>query len=280
MHLLKDRSACSQVEALEKLGHLGLPVAKSLFNNIMTGKGAGIKSLIAIAKGLQEIVRQELDMAWADGAFVAMNTEGFQPEIIPSGKEKDGGKGFVFHENGRLPIAEKTAFFKDAQHEVIEFGTMLNRFTNNLYKGGDTELRQPIAALLERGVNFKCFLIDHDCNEARIYFNDRETRQPGEALYAQKIKDNLAKLATIKAGFDQAGHPGSFGIFTYRHLPYNYFMAVDGGTRHCKMMVSPYLYGLPRNLAPVLEVSYAHSPELCRRYWDSFQALMDKARRV
>lgn len=229
------------------------------------------------ATGIQTLIQKELNMGWVNGRFVKMPNDKFQPEIIPSVKEEVSYKGYVLHVNGRLTTGQKVAFFTEAQQEVIEFGVSLNRFTHNLCFGGHDELKAPIASLLERGVNFKCYLLNPDCNEARLYFDDRKITHPDEAHYAQKIEDNLKKLAVVQAEFSQANYPGSFQVFTYRHVPYNYFMVVDGSTEHCKMMVSHYLYGLDRKLAPVLEFSKQHSAILCRRYWDSFQALMKNA---
>ncbi len=280
MQHLKDASAYSQVEIFEKLANVGYPVTKTVFHYIISGKGASPKFLKRAAEGMQAILKNELGMEWVNAQFVRTAGEGFQPEIVPNAKDAASKKGFRLHEQGRLSVADKVAFFKDARQEVIEFGVTLSKFASNLSSGSREEFRNHVEALLERGVHFKCYLLKPDCNEARLYFNDREAVHSDEAHYKRKIETATDSLRSIQAEFAQAGYLGKFEVFTYEHVPYGYFMAVDGGTEHCKMLVSHYLFGVKRGDAPVLEFSRKNNVRLYLTYWQSLAALMKNAKRI
>ena len=179
-----------------------------------------------------------------------------------------------------MAVAEKVAFFRDAKHEVIEFGVTLSRFSNNLVSGSREEFRKYVESLLQRGVNFKCYLLNPSCNEARLYFGDRKTINLEEGRYERKIEDATFRLRAIQAEFVQAGYPGSFEVFTYEHVPYNYFMVVDMKSEHCKMVISHYMYGIKRSDSPVFEFTRKSNQELYNRYSRSIEALMRNAKRI
>jgi hypothetical protein len=68
--------------------------------------------------------------------------------------------------------------------------------------------------------------------------------------------------------------------YTYRHIPYNHFLIVDGKTRAGKMMVSHYMYGVKRADCPVVEFSKQTNHDLYRKYWKSYQDLILHAKAI
>lgn len=270
----------TQVDVVGKLNNLACKVAPSTFSQIINGKGAGPKTLLSVARGLQAIVSSELGMEWAGERFVKTAEANFQPKIIPAATEKTGKKGFLQFENARLPLSKKVAFFKDAQHEVIEFGVTLSRFSSNLTSGNRDEFRAHVEKLLGRGVHFRCYLLRADCRFSQAYFDDRHSVHPEEGQFHRKIAEAIDRLRVLQTEFAAEGYPGRFEVFEYEHIPYNYFMSVDGCARHGKLMVSLYLYGVRRSATPVFLIHRKDTPVLHQTYWDSFQALMKNARRI
>lgn len=276
MQLLREEGGYTQRTVTEKLLDLGHPVSTAAFSNILT-KGQGKDpNLRSVSAGMQAIISRELGFNWQDGQFVKTAGDDFAPEIVPTAQKTT----FKLHETGRLAVSEKSAFFKDAKKEVIEFGLTLSRFANNLTSGSKGEFALHVENLLKRGVHFKCYVLRTDSHFASFYFGDRGTVHPKERDYRRKMEAAVNDLRSAQAAFSQKGYPGKFEVFTYDHVPYAYFMAVDGGTEHCKMLVSPYLYGIQRSDTPVLEFSRSNNMALYHTYWSSLAALMSGAKRI
>lgn len=164
-------------------------------------------------------------------------------------------KGFVFHTEGRLEIQRKK----------------LNSLVLRKRRWLNLESRSTLLLLIsiqERIVNSRTML-KHclkkestssaiywiiESNEASVYFEDRRRGQDDEIINVEPIRDTVTRrLSSIKKAIEDKGYPGKFGVFTYKHVPYNYFMIVDGGTPNGSMMVSHYIYGIPRGKCPVWE---------------------------
>ena len=280
MELLSNLKHRSQIEVIQKLSYLGRPFSEATFSNILNNKRVGTRTLESVSEGMQEIIKKELGMEWQEGQFILIKDENLKIEIIPVDEHRTSNSGLLVHENGRMPITQKVAFFRSAQKEVIELGVTLNKFTSNLYSGGLEESRLPIEKLLEKGVDYKCYIMNPDGNKGKLYFDDRASTNSIELHYAQKIKDNIEKLKTIQSEFSVKNFKGNFEVYTYDHVPYNYFMIVDGGTPICKMLASHYLFGLRRAESPMLQFSRQDQPALYRKYWQSFSALVKNAKRI
>lgn len=278
MLMLKNDLTYTQVEVIKKMEYLGNHIAESTFTSILKGN-AGLKTLVSTANTLQIILAKELGMEWVNGVFTRISTTDFKPEIIQALKPNATKNGYIAYEEERLTIPQKVAFFKDAQTEVIEFGLTLSRFASNLATGNSSEFRIPIEELLARGVNFKCFLakISH---ETSAYFDDRKLIHPEEANFRRKIEEATQRMANVQLRFASMGYPGRFEVYEYTHLPYGYFMAVDTKTPNCRMLVSPYLYGIKRGEAPVFKIYKKDTPRLCINYLNSLAALIKNAKRI
>lgn len=276
MELLRQERGHTQTKIVGMMYNIGHSIGESTFTNILKG-GGGYKTVLDTARAFQKIMAEELGMGWADGAFTFTASPGFSANEVPSSLVGKAKKGHVAYENRRIETSKKALFFKEAQVEVIEFGATLGRFASNLNSGNREELRVPVETLLNRGVNFKCYLAK-DSQPTLMYFNDRGLVHPEELHYKHKLEIAKAALASVQSEFANAGFKGKFEVFEYEHLPHCYFMVVDPGKPHGKMLVSHYLYGVRRGETPVYTILKRETPVLFHTYWDSLTALMKNAK--
>lgn len=281
--LLKKEKYYDQSTVVKKLRSLGFIISESTFSNILNGKVVKAETLIGASQGIRSILQLELGVIWKTPGYAKTEEEGWEPTVVRELTPKEPSlvikPGFAFHEEGRLPIHQKVAFFSTAQKEIIEFGVTLNTFTSYFSQRSDSEFKSHVEVLLEKGVHFKCFLLDPDCNEARLYFDDRK-RSKEEPRGIETIRESIRKLAKIQKEFQGAGYAGNFKIYTYKHVPYNYFMTVDSDTVNGKMMISHYIYGVSRANCPVIEFSKSENKSLYKKYWTSLQLIVKDAKEV
>ncbi len=282
--LLKKQHYYDQSTVVKKLRRLGKTISEPTLSNVLNGKNVRPATLQLVCQGIQELVRLEAGMEWKNDAFTPLDKSEWTPVAIPPLDIRDPSiiakPGYAFHENGRLPISEKVAFISTAQFEVIEFGVTLHTFASYFINRGEWEFASKIEALLEKGVNFKCYLLDPECNEARLYFDDRKRVQPHEAKSIETIRQVIQQLIQIQNGFIEKKLAGAFEIYTYKHIPYNHFLAVDGHSVNGKMMISHYIYGESRANCPVIEFEKSANSTLYKRYWNSLQQLIQHAKPI
>ena len=274
-HLLEQEKAYSQAQIRHKMAALGQEVSASSLSNILNGKGAGAKALRKAGQAMLHIAQSELGYAFDEKGLcfdMASRPADWQAEVIPV-SENSKEAPFVFYPEGRLSIQQKVEFLKAAQREVVEFGLRLHAFTDYFLSRNEQEFRAHIEELLAKGVALKLYLLDPESNAARLYFDDRARILPDEARSIEEIQRVIERLKHINSEFKAAGYPGKFEVFRYKHFPYGHFLIVDGGSRHGKLMASPYLYGVRRANCPVISVSKSASPGLYKQYWQSFQHL-------
>lgn len=282
--LLKQEKGYDQLTVVRKLKYLDYSFAEATFSNILTGKHVGDKTLNLVGKGIQELIAVELDYGWQGMEYEKKDSEGWGAVEVKESKPTELATvlspGFVFHPDGRLTIQQKVDFIKTAEKEVIEFGVTLNTFSSYFISRNDHEFKTHVVSQLEKGVGFKCYKLDPECNEAKIYFADRRQEQDTEIKSTEVLRDVGRRLSGIKKDMNGLGHPGKFEVLSYRHIPYGYFLVVDGGTPNAKMMVSHYLYGLPRAKCPVFEISKSGNQDLYLRYWRSLKKLIKNAKLI
>lgn len=276
VELLREKRAYSQQDVVDKLGVLGVKVSKPSLSNIMNDNPVGTKILQTTADGIQKLILSEVGVEWLETAYSEKPKADWKP--IPVEPSPLPGTGFSFYEDGRLPISQKVAFFSKAKEEVIEFGVVLNTFAGYFFSRNEREFKQHVEALLAKGVNFKCYLLDPDCKETEMYFNDRAKHLPDELKSIGKIREAIEKLGKVQQQFRKAGYKGNFEIYTYQNIPNNYFMTVDGDSPDGKIMVSHYIYGESRANCPVIEFTPKSNPMLYDRYWKSLKQLAENAR--
>ncbi|MBK8967061.1 MAG: hypothetical protein R3D58_04795 [Saprospiraceae bacterium] len=278
--LLASTHIYTQRNLLNKLETLGQAVSASTLSNIVNGNRAGLPVLKTAAQGIQQIIRQELDMEYAveQAAFIQLHTPGWQPYIIPEDPHVARDQGYVLHVDGRVSIQQKTDFMAAAQKEVIEVGVRLKTFAGYFDSRRDSEYKDHITALLKRGVHVKAYLLDPNSNLALMYFDDRAGVQAAERDAVAESKKSLARLEQLEQYMARNNYPGSFKVFLYRHVPYNQFLAVDPDLEGGKMMIAHYMFGIRRAECPVLEFTRAKQPVLFHKYRESLRAFVKDAR--
>ena len=278
---LYEQLEYTQSSVLNKLETVGHSVSAASLSKIKTGKDVGLPTLSLVAKGMETILRRELDMAFDDATqdFRLLRTPNWTPTVIPEEPEQNT-PGFTIHDEGRVSVKQKTDFIAHAKKEVIEVGVRLNSFSSYFVSQNESAYKTHIVALLGKGVHIKGYLLDPDCNEARIYFEDRARVQSSEKESIAEIKKVIERLKLLCAEFEAMQLQGKFEIYLYRHIPYSLYLVVDGATDDGKMMVSPYLYGVSRANCPVMEFVKKDRRPLYRRHWESVQLFMDGAQKL
>lgn len=283
--LLKRYKNYKQVDIVNKLRYLQFEISESTLSNILNDRNAGTDSIFKVAEGIRKLIELELGFIWIDCQFLP-NRDKKPDELkeIPGISIKDPSlikkPGFSFHELGRFPLNRKIEFISEAQQELVEFGLTLRTFSSHFFSRSDAEFMVPVKNLLKKGVVIKCYLLDPESNEARIYFADRGKVLKEELKGPEIIKRSIEKLGTVQQLLKADGYPGKFKIYTYKHIPSNYFMSVDGGTITGKMVVSPYLYAELRAKCPKIEFNKMQNPILYRRYFESLRYLIRDAREI
>lgn len=277
--LLEQHYRYKQIVVVKKLGVLGYELSPPSFSLAVRGKSIGSDILVTASGGIRELVAKELGHHWKDNSFIDTRGADWQAEIVQI-EQPDGPPrfNFIFHEQGRLSIQQKVDFFATATCSVIELGLTLNTFSNYFFSRNEYEFKIPISRLLERGVDFHCYLLDPDCNEARLYFEDRSREIPEEKNGTEKIKSSIERLQKICRFFQGENFPGQFKVLTYRHIPTQYMLLVDPESQHAKTMISHYIYGVSRANCPVLEVHKKQNRDLYRRYWNAARVFVQDAK--
>lgn len=276
---LKEHKGYKQTNIVNKLITLGVRISTPTFSRIINKHAVSPEILLAVSRAIQELVEKELGYRF-DETFLDVRTLDWQEEIIPESTGiLDAANGFTFYQDGRLHIEEKVAFFSTAKKEMIEFGVTLNAFSNYFYGRKDIAFRQPILEMLERGVVLKCYLLNPNCRQADIYFRDRAFLFSDEKGI-EKIKSSIARLQAVQKEIADFQLKGRMEIYTYQHVPNNYFLAIDGGGHSGKMMVSHYLFGERRANCPVLAFAKKDNKVLFQLYRKSLLTMMKGAKLV
>jgi hypothetical protein len=280
--LLKEKKKYKQSVVVAKLEKVECKTSKSTFSRILNEKYEKLDAPLVhkVFNGFTKLM--EIEMAQAlNEKGVWKNKENTTTSEILIEKKDSFIIGNQFHSNGRLSPLEKIQFFSVAQNEMIEFGLTLNTFSiylNNINQNG---FRKSLIELLEKGVNVKCYLLDPEWNGTKNYFNDRESIIKEELPGTDKIKASLNRLKMFYSEIKDKEFCKKFEVFTYRHFPNNYFLAIDMTSKaNAKMMVSNYLFGQKRVKCPVMEFSRANDPTLFLTYKESLEAITKNSKKV
>lgn len=284
--ILKEQDSVIYTQAVicQKMDVLGFGVSTSLFNKLINNKRVGDSSLLKIKMGLTKLL--ELELGWyydpVSETYIKREDKNWQREIIDVPDEASTAikREPVFHFDGRRSTEEKVEFLQSAKREIIFLGIRLRQFVGFFSNRKDADFKDPILALLGRGVVIKCYLADPDSNLTRAYFTDRATVLPedafGDALIPQIIED----LKKIKAELAALCEGAQFEIYTYKHFPTAHFLSVDRSSFAGKMLVSNYTFGIPRSKIPVIEVNKEYNPKLFDMYNRSLEAIIKDAKEI
>ncbi len=286
INFLKTEKGYKQIQIVNKLRTLNLPVSTASFSNLVADKKVGIDVIQNVATGVQKIIESECNCYFDGTAFSAQKKQ-IESIVI---EETDANSsiiknntnllGFKLYTEGRIKIEQKTAFMENAQSEVIEVGVRLKTFTEYFYSRNEQEFKQYIVNLLKRGIKLKYYMLDPDSNEASLYFSDRTKGQEDEKESVNEMKRVIHKLEKISKELEANKYSGSFEVFLYKHIPTNHFLVVDGKQPHGKMLVSHYLFGLRRAECPVIEIDKRFQPLLFKKYLKSMSLFITNAKQI
>lgn len=277
VELLQERCAYTQASVHRKLTYLGCRVAIASLNNIINDKPIGAPLARKVRLSIEKLVWEELGAQWnltKEKFLLDERPSGWQPDVVPEAQQEvPAPRSSIIRPEGRLTINEKVGIINEAQHEVIEFGLRLRTFSNYFLTRSAYEFKNHIIAQLSTGVHFKLYLLDPDCNEARLYFDDRARVLPEERDGQEQARASVERLSRIKEELVAENSPGDFQVFFYRHIPVAHFLIIDGESLSGQMVYAPYLYGVRRADCPVSVISKQTYRQLFRIHYQSFLAL-------
>lgn len=283
---LFNRKDYSQATIRRKLNTLGYTISAATISNSLNDQSVGIKSLRRLINGLSDLLSEEFGY-WIDedtATIKKSDQNSFQPKIVEEerlGKAVGTNNNTVtIHDKGRLPLNEKLAFWDTATYEIIELGVRLNTFVNCFHHRSDSEFKNKIIEILDRGINIKLALLDPKHYKTEIYFRDRSESIPDEINSQKVIESSIRHLREIIPKINKESLKGEIQLFKYQHIPYNNLVIIDGRKPNGKMLVAQYLYGQRRALSPILEIHRRRNFDLYQLYWNSYKALIDDAKRI
>jgi hypothetical protein len=286
LKILEEHSSTFYTQAIicQKLDILGFGVSPSLFNKLIKKKRIGDGSLLKIQQGLTRLI--ELELGWvynpSTDNYTRIENDTWQQELVvlPENTSKSIFKEPFFHFDGRRSIEEKVAFIQPSTKEIIFLGVRLRQLVSYFTNRKDADFKDHILNLMSKGVKINCYLADPDSNLTRAYFNDRALILPKEAFGDALIPQIIEDLQKIKNDLSQCGTKGEFRVYTYKHYPTTHFLAVDRNTIEGKLLVSNYVFGVPRSKIPVIEVYRQYTPNLFEMYNYSLDAMIRNAKEV
>lgn len=120
---------------------------------------------------------------------------------------------FEIYAAGRMSIADKASFARQAQREIKEFGTGLTAFARYFTGNRPDEFRDHIEGILSRGVHLNCYGLAPD--SAWVEFVKQTS---GEDYVEDAVRARAAIIAERNA-FIAKGLPGELRYFQYDHVP-------------------------------------------------------------
>ena len=277
--LLQDLLGYSRTTILKKLSYLGYRLSAASYAHILNStRSVGLSTLHKTAIGIKNIVETELGYKYIDEGFKQV-LEDKQLSFIPEREKKYDDTNIVFHKYGSVSINEEVRFIQTAKSEIIYFGTTLSNPINYFTLRNTSEYEIPIKNLLEKGVFIKFYLLNPESNEARLFYNDINRTSSffdNTDNNTDTIKRNITKLKIIAKKFNS----DLFKVYTYKHLPFINFIAVDGNANNGKLMISHQIYGVHFVNSPVLEINKIGEPSLYRKYWSALENLIKNATKV
>ena len=109
------------------------------------------------------------------------------------------------HESGRLSIQDKVLFLREITQEYIEIGVAMRTFVSYFTQRPDNDFKKEIEILLQKGVNFKFYLLNPDMKIAKDYVKERNERD-----LIENIRKSKTELFKLKSEFERRGYPGKF----------------------------------------------------------------------
>ena len=180
----------------------------------------------------------------------------------------------LYGHNERPSPSEKARFLGLAEKEVIDLGTALHTCSEYLITTQRPAIyRDTVIELLRRGVRYKCYLMDPDCDATHQHASER-----GEDL-AAKIKQSIASFGKFRNSLGLSA--SFFELYQYNVYPGFAALTLDFEDADAFLLLSPYLPTVPgmntneRGDMPHYLVSRTAAPELYENVSRYIRALTD-----
>ena len=132
--------------------------------------------------------------------------------------DQDSAQLQVFGE--RLSPKNKSSLLLRAEHDVIDLGTALNTCSDYLVTTvRPAYYREAVLALLERGVNYTCVILDPNSDICDLYGRIRHEN------LREKTEESIKRLEMF--ALENENKKGRFSVVAYNKMPYFAAIAID-----------------------------------------------------
>lgn len=285
--------AYTQKDIVDKLEAVGIIISTSTLTNVKKyvngesgSKNVGEKTLVKVVNGLKEVIYLESGKVFKveKNCFEFDPSEDWSPVVVKKANTKQtpltNRSTILFHGDGRRDIGDKIELMQIAEKEIIEIGVRMHTFANYFHTRRESEYKDYILELLERGVDFSCYVLNPKGRMAFAYFQDRAHIQPREMEAFEAMPQIIENLQQVVLEINQYNFKGKMRLFHYNSFPYYNALIADGDFPHGRMFISPYLYGVSRANSPVIEAHKQKDSKLFNKYWRSVKALISQAKQI
>lgn len=262
----------NQKQIFEELNKIGIEVSQPTVNKAFNHLNElGQPSQKLLGKGLPKLVKAFTGMVFSEEKNDFIVKEKSVSNVIEL-VNQPLNREIEVYEKGRITLKDKLDFIQIAQKEVVEIGVSLRTLTTYFTSRNRFEYKIYIEKLLEKGINFKFYVLNPNTPIAKMYFSDR-----GEENRIQIIKNVIADLKTIQKEFNDLNLKGSFELFQYNHFPYHHSILIDSSFNNARMFISHYIHGIRRADCPALKFSQQGNPILFETYQKSIKMTMNQS---
>lgn len=190
--------------------------------------------------------------------------------VVPSNERPGLPTYFPFEVigDGRAELRQKIAFSQYASSEVVWVGIGLTTLAGYFKHNNPHEYISNVISLLKSGVNVSYYLLDPGYKPGRVYVRTRL-----DAGYARDMKSAISTLRVEAASLNKMGMQGRASVHLYRLMPEFHALAVDlADPASSRIMMSPYLHGVPHQQSPV----YLLSRQANTTLFDTYRRAVDE----
>jgi class 3 adenylate cyclase len=182
---------------------------------------------------------------------------------------------FRIDADGRPALSEKLEMIENASHEIIEIGIGLTSFAQYFTGQQPDEFRDPIRALVRKGVSLKCYALDPGF-QAGVDWVEAQ----GNANYMKEANIAAQRLLDESKFCDDNNFSGQLQFFRYGVIPEFWCLGVDLAEPNGRMFFAAYLPGVNRAEMPHFQVSMEANKSLYNKLIIAVNHIRSRAVRV
>ena len=264
-----------QIDIVAKLNAIDCMLKKATLSNLYKSKASvGLRTLSMAKAGLTTILKRDfcLSFDYEKNEFLPI-AECTEDPIEKNVKDHLSTTKFTYKiHKDRLESFDKLKLYGQAQSEIIEIGIRLLRFKEYFSSKADSKFKTPIQNLLNKGVNFSCYVADPDSSKVKSYINDLSEAIKSQKNILRDLEKVQKELTDCLSQMNQLVHPGQFKLYKYQRYPNYHATVIDPEQPNGVIVISPYMYGLLRKNSPVIQVHKKDNKVLFHTYWKSIKA--------